>query len=204
MRVEHKIGGFTQNNFFKTGERQVVKKSLLLGLLAVVAVVCQLNAQTSSTDLFTSNSNLGFNLAPMQGQYPGYDPEAIRSNAMGQVMGPMMAGLQNMAGGWWSWAHGDIFGGALTAGLEGGGLIMTIVGFAMMPTAELEDMGPFGLAFGGVGVFTVGMIFGMFRGMGEYKKQNAVAAGFNGNPLKHVSFGVVPGVGGSLIYSTLF
>jgi hypothetical protein len=48
------------------------------------------------------------------------------------------------------------------------------------------------------------MVFGYFRGSSQYKKQNAVAAGFDGNPLEHVSFGIIPGMGGSLMYSTRF
>jgi hypothetical protein len=84
-----------------------------------------------------------------------------------------------------------------------GGLILAMVGFSPQTVLDNPEAA-MGMLLGGTGALAGGMIFGFFRGMSQYKKQNAVAAGFSGNPLEHVSFGVVPGVGGSLIYSTLF
>jgi hypothetical protein len=200
-----KSADLRKTTFGQIGELQMTKKTFLLGLFVVAAVVGQLNAQTFSTDPFPSNANFGFSLAPMQeqGQYQGYDPEAIKAQNDAKVA-PMYAGLKNMAFGLWSWQNGDIFGGALTAGLEVGGIALMIAGAAIDPVDD-EALGvAMGLIGGGFAVVAGGAVFGYFRGSGQYKKQNAVAMGFDGNTLEHVSFGIVPGVGGSLIYSARF
>jgi hypothetical protein len=188
----------------------MTKKMFLLGLFVAAAVVGRLNAQAFSTGLFASNSNFGFNLARVQaqGQYSGDESEVTKARRQ-EAMKPVKAGLQNMVFGRWSWRNDDKFGGALTAGLEGGGLALTIVGL-VVPSSGFpkEDTGGFGqkmgVLFGGVVVLTGGIIYGYFRGSGQYKKQNAVGKGFEGNPLEHVGFGMVPDTGGMLIYTARF
>jgi hypothetical protein len=161
-----------------------------------------LNAQTLPAVLFSSNSNIGFNLAPMQEQN---DPETEKARQEA-ADASMRAGLSNTAFGWWSWAHGDTFGGALTAGLEIGGFILMITSSLTVNVNDgTDNLGlRTAMIFGGVGMWIGGMFFGYFRGLSQYKIQNAAAKGFDGNPLAHVSFGIVPGVGGTLMYTARF
>jgi hypothetical protein len=189
------------------------RKTLLLGLLAVVAVVGQLNAQTFSTDLFALKSNTG--ITPFQAQ--DSNPEAINARQQ-TATNPIVDGLLNTVGGLWSWSHKDIFGGALTAGLEVGGLAIILIGGIVYPMVaagsmsenttdgDLQTMATISTVawFAGGVAFTSGMIFGFIRGMTQSKKQNSAVAGFDGNPLEHVSLSIVPGVGGSLMYSASF
>jgi hypothetical protein len=61
------------------------------------------------------------------------------------------------------------------------------------------------LTYGGMAVVFGGAFFGLFRGKSLYTKLNTqTARGFDGNPLDHVSFNIVPGVGGGLLYTTSF
>lgn len=184
-------------------------KMVILGLLVLAVSAGSLHAQNASSD-FNGGSVFDLTLLQAQGQYPGYDPEAIKAQQQAAAA-PMYAGLKNMAFGLWSWQNGDIFGGAMTAGLEGVGLALVITGLAIMPQDGDEDAGDadktntaFIMFASGAVTLGGGALFGYFWGSSQYKKQNAVATGFGGNPLEHVSFGVVPGVGGSLMYSTSF
>jgi hypothetical protein len=177
-------------------------KKLIFIFVSVCVITGAVSAQSLSNGFQNPGGSLNLDLLQWGGNY---DPASVA-----QAQGAAKAAWQNMLGGLWSWKNGDTFGGAMTAGLEGGGLALTIVGFAMFATtpADPDNMaaGMGGLAAAGVGVAVMsgGMIFGYLRGSSQYKKQNAVAQGFGGNPLEHVSFGIVPGAGGSLIYSAKF
>ncbi|GHU10508.1 hypothetical protein FACS1894151_09930 [Spirochaetia bacterium] len=184
-------------------------KILILGLLVLAVSSGSLYAQNISGG-FNRGSGFGLTLFQAQGQYPGYDPEAIKAQQQAAAA-PMYAGLKNMAFGLWSWQNGDIFGGAMTAGLEGVGLALVITGLAIMPQDGTPDAGDpdktataFLVFASGAVAMGGGALFGYFWGSSQYKKQNAVATGFDGNPLEHISFGIIPGVGGSLMYSTSF
>ena len=150
--------------------------------------------------------NAGLNLTPYQSESPGNDQ-----------WNPWAAGWFNTLGGAWSWSHNDVFGGALTAGLEAGGIVLWIAYFAVAsnpPVGSLIDIDSASSGYAkwkawsnttallGVSapiVFTGGVVFGLLRGYFECKDQNNaanVAEGFSGNPLKHTSFAIVPSIDG--------
>jgi hypothetical protein len=177
-------------------------KMFLLGLL-VLASVGSLYAQSVSSDF---NFGSGFNLTPLQAQggYPGYDEDSIRRSAMDS---PMIAGMKNMLGGWYSWQNNDIFGGAMTAGLEGGGLILTIIGFVRFGSVNVfEDTSPLVMVGIGTGAMVGGMLFGYIKGSMLHKKLHAQTA--SANPIDHIDVIPVPtsdgGLGLSLAYSVKF
>ncbi|MDR1785813.1 MAG: hypothetical protein LBR23_05030 [Spirochaetaceae bacterium] len=177
-------------------------------LFSILALVCVFagaaGAQTFSDGAEAAPSLLGpgANLDLLQYEgYPGYDSEAYQK----QARGAWGAGLLNTLGGAWSWTHGDILGGAVTAGLEAAGVVLIIVGITATEPATLSSIL---LPAGGAMVAGGGAGFGQWRGMTQYRKQNPIAVGFNDNPIKHTSFVIAPdlsrkgGVTASLVYST--
>jgi hypothetical protein len=184
----------------------MAKKGLFVLVLAAFAVGgawAQLGFGPDAGGVSGVNAGVGFNLAPMQWG-GGYDPASAA-----QAQGAAKAAWQNVLGGLWSWKNGDTFGGAMTAGLEGGGLALTIVGFAMLASGGgLESVGPSFAVMGvGFAVFTGGLIFGYLRGSSQYKKQNAAAAAWTGNPLDHISVAVLPandGIAGNILFRMAF
>ncbi|GHT98898.1 hypothetical protein FACS1894142_5830 [Spirochaetia bacterium] len=174
-------------------------KMVLLGLIVLSVSAGSLYAQSVSGD-FTRTP--GFNPSPLQAQggYPGYDMEAAMAKAA-----VSKAGYTNMLGGLYSWQNGDVLGGALTVGLEGVGLIGTVLGFVLAP--QLEPGLFMGVTFGGAGVLVAGTLVGYFRGTSLYKKLNADTA--SANPLNHINVLPVPtsdgkNVGLALSYSMKF
>jgi hypothetical protein len=142
-----------------------------------------------------------------------YDPAAVQAQ-----QGASKAGLLNMAFGIWSFKNNDLFGGILTASLEGVGLALVPIGFAIALNSEVSDediangntfgnAGPgFAVVGIGAGMMIGGMLFGYFRGSSQYKKQNATTA-WTGNPLDHITAVALPtpdGVAGSLTFQVAF
>ena len=189
-----------------------MNRKLFIPVMLVCLLVFFTNAvaaQEATVGTFGLGTGFGFgtntfNLTPMQ-NYPGYDSDAMQAQRK-QAMAPVKAGALNMLGGLWSWQNGDIFGGAMTAGLEGGGLALAIVGFALLANADNDNAGPRLLvALGGTLVFTGGAAFGYFRGSSQYKKMNSVA--WTGNPMDHITAVALPtpdGIAGSLMFRAAF
>jgi len=171
-------------------------KKIIITLLVLTAFMGHLSAQSISNAVVSSSLpglESGLRLDLLQGG--GYDwrnnPDYLRSS------GASKAGLLNMVFGLWSWQNGDIFGGALTAGLEGGGLLLSIIGLILMGDADIAISVSYAMTMIGVGIFGGGMVFGYFRGSDQFKKQfDANTTAWTGNPINHVYFNLVPGVNG--------
>jgi len=117
------------------------------------------------------------------------------------------AGWLNTTFGIWSWANGDILGGALTTVLQVGGIAIIVVPYFQIGEdlgISLTDALMWPLI--GTGVIIVGTIFGYVRGSSQFKKQYAAATtatAWTGNPMDHVSFDIVPN-GGMLSFKVGF
>jgi len=183
--------------------------SLRKGLLAMLVITAMAGAylgaqESAGTNVLPGKLDFGastFGLVPMQYDF---DFDAHRAQALNT---PMMAGLRNMIFGLWSWTNGDIFGGALTAGLEVVGIATVIAGFGI-PVSEETQYVPLAVAGAGMGVFFGGAIYGYLRGASQHKKQNAettaeTPTAWTGNPMDHVSFDIVPN-GGMLTFKMGF
>jgi hypothetical protein len=175
-----------------------MKKRFLM--ILVLAVIFTGLAYAEEQNLGTINND--FLLSPMQ-----HDWRAQQAAAAA----PMRAGMLNTLFGLWSWMNGDILGGALTAGIEVGGLAIMIIGSSIVGSSEEPSIGAtFGVTMGGAAVFLGGAIFGYFRGSSQYKKQqDATAMGFDSNPIERINF--VPtlspdgkNMGFGLLYSAKF
>jgi len=174
-------------------------------LFSILVLVCvfagAVGAQSFSGGVQETPLDLGFGLNLDTLQYGGWDPAELEASRYKAEK--WKAGTLNMAGGAWSWTHGDILGGALTAGVEAAGVALVVSAFF----AQDLDYSIWARLGGGCVAF-VGAGIGLLRGMSQYAKQNPVAAGFGDNPVKHTSFVVASdtsengGMTASLVYST--
>jgi hypothetical protein len=179
-----------------------MKKSVVLLLVLAIVAAGNVFAQDIrldkvkfSADVSQLSLNSGVTVTPLQA-------------GGGERKGsPVGAAFLNVLGGWYSWSVGDIFGGALTAGLEAVGLILPVAGvFTIASAVDAEDGEALStgilMVAGGGAAFAGGAIFGFFRGWSQYKKVNGIA--WTGNPFDHVSFGIAPDGGGILAFSARF
>jgi hypothetical protein len=183
----------------------MAKKVLFLMVLAVIAAggmfagEAGLSFESIGYDtslavpvLFPAEFDGGFELAPLA--------EGSSASSSGGVLtgSKFVAGALNLPLGLWSWLNRDWLGGALTAGLEGGGIVLLIVG------AVRQNIP---MAFIGLGVFIGGTVYGFKRGWaecGKIQQAGSLAEALGENPLKHISLTAAPngegGMAGALIW----
>jgi hypothetical protein len=171
-----------------------------LFFITVCVLTGAVNAQSLSNGFLNPGSGLNLDLLQWGGNY---DPAAIKAQQEASS-----AAWLNMVFGLWSFQNNDLFGGILTASLEGVGLVLLPIGFAVMSNGE--DMASTGTGFAVIGIglatMTGGMLFGYFRGSSQYEKQNATTA-WTGNPLDHITAVALPtpdGIAGSLTFQVAF
>ncbi|MDR2784132.1 MAG: hypothetical protein LBB48_09915 [Treponema sp.] len=169
-------------------------KKLFFVFLTVCVLTGAVSAQSLSNGFLNPSSGLNLDLLQWGGNY---DPGASK------------AALLNTAFGIWSFKNNDLFGGILTASLEGVGLALVPIGIVVATSGTGDSKS---LTTGtvvmliGTAIMTGGIVFGYFRGSSQYKKQNAATA-WTGNPLDHITAVALPapnGVTGSLTFKAAF
>ena len=129
---------------------------------------------------------------------------------------PVVAGFVNTVFGIWSFTNSDFSGGLLTAGLEVGGITLSIIGSSLFrslynngsSTAVAQI-----IYYTGYGVLVGGSIYGFVRGYTQYNTKIAAARSFakaiSDNPLNNISLAAFPTfderhVAGAVSYSLVY
>ena len=154
-------------------------------------------------------------LAPLFAGLPPPLPGAPPPHAWGQpapqaVYGgpwgghPVVAGLVNTIFGVWSFTNDDFNGGLMTAGLQVGGILASIIG----PSLFRDSWGRINTAgmlfyYAGLGLTVGGTIYGFHRGFTQYNRKTAAARSFaeaiNTNPMNNISVTAFPTSGGKRV-----
>jgi hypothetical protein len=177
----------------------MAKKVLFLMVLAVIAAGSMfageagLSFESIGYDtslavpvLFPAEFDGGFELAPLA--------EGSSASSSGGILtgSKFVAGVLNLPLGLWSWLNKDWWGGGMTAGLEGGGFTLLLVGAFVKESVAM--------VFIGLGVFIGGAVYGFKRGWaecGKIQQAGSLAEALGENPLKHISLAAAPnGEGG--------
>ena len=194
-------------------------KKIVLGLLIMAVAAGAISAQqTASVDFYTGNGfNLRLNESFMgMGAVSGFSANPALTPFAANDMPhepwgwhPGLAGLVNTVFGIWSWTNGDTFGGALTAGLQLGGIILPSLAFAVLPRTTGFGLWGTATALGTV-AWVSGTVFGFVRGFSQYNRMMAAFTNARDNtPLANASLVILPTfddrrVIGSLTYSLSF
>ena len=130
---------------------------------------------------------------------------------------PAIAGWINMFFGIWSFTNDDFSGGLMTAGLQVGGIAVSIIGSSLWRSWFWSNPGLASIAritsFGGYVITVAGSIYGFYRGFTQYNRRMAAARGFaeaiNSNPMNNISLVAFPTLDkrrfvGALAYSLSF
>ena len=146
---------------------------------------------------------------------PAPPQQSTAYNAQGEPWGghPFTAGAINTFFGIWSFTNDDISGGITTAGLQAGGVTLSVVGLSLY-RSWLYDGGNYQMArimyFAGYGIATAGTVYGLVRGITQYNRKMSAARSFSeaisDNPLNNISLVAFPAsdgrsVAGAVTYS---
>ena len=195
-------------------------KKIVLGLLIMTVITWVASAQENVTgfpdmgNVFSFTWNESFNKVEQTSYFNTrtlLTPFADEGAIIPWGGNPFFAGLANTVFGIWSWTNQDIFGGALTTGLEVGGIAITVVALlSSLNSASTGDVeGGLSAVYQsiiGSAIFTGGAVFGFIRGITQYNKMMRAADYAKAyNPMNNISLVVLPtpdkGVVGSFTYS---
>lgn len=198
-------------------------KTFVLGLLVIAVIAGVADAQENAKAIIDEGNIFGFtwsaNFMTKQGAY--FDtrtlitPYAANDAEPEMPWGgnPAIAGLVNSLFGIWSWTNGDIFGGVLTSVLQLGGLVLALSApLVFKDTLDIDTV--VYMTYGSYALVLGGTVFGVVRGITQYNKMakayraTNLAEALSDNPLKNVSFTIVPTkekrIAGALTYSVSF
>ena len=184
-------------------------KKIVLGLLIMTVVTWVVSAEENMTGVPNMGNVFGFtwNENFMKVEQTSYfntgtflTPFADEGAVIPWGGNPFFAGLANTVFGVWSWTNQDIFGGALTTGLEVGGIAITVVALlsSLNSVYNLDVERGFSAVYQsliGSAIFTGGAVFGFIRGITQYNKMMRVvgyAKANNDNPMNNISLVVLP------------